>query len=124
MAPQWKSRGMSVELSSLTHDPDGRRDIAHVGPVELYTPVLEPSRDFFVNVMGLRAVHRDGNSVCLHTWDDYQAWTLRLIQREKAGVGRTYLRAASPQAIDRLNAAIDAAGIDRHSATDVHRLGD
>ncbi|HZM81177.1 MAG TPA: VOC family protein [Candidatus Limnocylindrales bacterium] len=114
---------MSVELFSLTHDPDGRRDIAHVGPVELYTPVLEASRDFFVDVMGLREVHRDGNSVYLHTWDDYQSWTLRLIQREKAGVGRTYLRAASPQAIDRLNAAIDAADIDRLTATDVHRLG-
>ena len=25
----------------VTHDPDRRRDIAHVGPVELYTPVLE-----------------------------------------------------------------------------------
>jgi catechol 2,3-dioxygenase len=87
---------------SLTHDPDRRRDIAHVGPVELFTPVLEESRDFFVRVMGLREVHADDTSVYLHTWDDYQSWTLRLVRRDAAGIGRTYLRAAGPQAVDRL----------------------
>jgi catechol 2,3-dioxygenase len=39
---------MSAPPPRCTHDPDLRRDIAHVGPVELYTPVLEQSRDFFV----------------------------------------------------------------------------
>jgi catechol 2,3-dioxygenase len=103
----------------LTHDPDRRRDIAHVGPVELYTPVLERSRDFFVNQMGLREVHRDGGSVYLHTWDDYQSWTVRLIQRDTAGIGRTYLRAASPQAVDRLTAGIGTTT----SVKDVYNLG-
>lgn len=102
-----------------THDPDGRRDIAHVGPVELYTPVLAASRDFFVDVMGLREVHRTDDSVYLHTWDDYQSWTLRLIQRDTAGIGRTYLRAASPQAVDRLTANISCDVV-----TDVRGLGD
>jgi catechol 2,3 dioxygenase len=93
-----------------THDPDRRRDIAHVGPVELYTPVLEESRDFFVDVLALREVHRDATSVYLHSWDDYQSWTVRLVQRDRAGIGRTYLRAASPAAVDRLAAAIDGTG--------------
>jgi catechol 2,3-dioxygenase len=107
-----------------SHDPDRRRDIAHVGPVELYTPVLEESRDFFVRLMGLREVHRDDTSVYLHTWDDYQSWTVRLIQRDAAGIGRTYLRAASPQAVDRLATAIEAAGLGLGKATDVHNLGE
>jgi hypothetical protein len=50
---------------TLTHDPDGRRDVAHVGPVELYTPVLARSRDFFVDVMGLREILRAAD-VCVH----------------------------------------------------------
>jgi len=104
---------------SFPHDPDRRRDIAHVGPVELYTPVLDASRDFFVDTMGLREVHRTGDSVYLHTWDDYQSWTLRLIQRDKAGIGRTYLRAASPQAVDRLTKDISCDVV-----TDVRGLGD
>ncbi len=105
---------------TLTHDPDRRRDIAHVGPVELYTPVLERSRDFFVNQMGLREVHRDGSSVYLHTWDDYQSWTVRLIEREAAGIGRTYLRAASPQAVERLTALVGPTRV----VKDVHNLGE
>src|SRR5690349_9629767 len=98
-------------------------DLAHVGPIELFTPVLEESRDFFIAILALREVHRDGTSVYLHTWDDYQSWTVRLIQREMAGIGRTYLRAASPPALDRLRARIDAAGLGRGAVTDVHRLG-
>ena len=104
---------------SVTHDPDRRREIAHVGPVELYTPTLEASRDFFVHQMALREVHRDADSVYLHTWDDYQSWTLRLIQRDQAGVGRTYLRTASPEALDRTAALIGTTRV----VTDVHGLG-
>jgi catechol 2,3-dioxygenase-like lactoylglutathione lyase family enzyme len=106
------------------HDPDRRREIAHVGPVELFTSVLEESRDFFVDVMGLREVHRDDTSVYLHTWDDYQSWTIRLVRREAAGIGRTYLRAGSPQGVDRLAAEIDAAGLGRGVVSDVHNLGE
>jgi catechol 2,3-dioxygenase len=111
---------------TLTHDPERRRDIAHVGPVELYTPVLERSRDFFVHQMGLREVHRDDTSVYLHTWDDYQSWTLRLIRRERAGIGRTYLRAASPDALRRLAATIGPSTVDGavHGLGDVHLFTD
>ncbi|WP_447946259.1 VOC family protein [Microbacterium lacticum] len=87
---------------ALTHDPSRPRDIAHVGPVELYTPRLEESVDFFTRLMSLREVHRDESSVYLHAWDDYQSWTLRLIQNPTAGIARTYLRASSPDALTRL----------------------
>ncbi|HEX6999927.1 MAG TPA: VOC family protein [Gammaproteobacteria bacterium] len=90
-----------------------RRDIAHIGPVELFTPTLEESRDFFVNQLALREVHRDERSVYLHTWDDYQRYTLRLIRRDDAGIGRTFLRAASPRAFERLVRLIDARGLGR-----------
>jgi len=102
------------------HDPDRRRDIAHVGPVELFTPVLDASRGFFVDQMGLREVHRDGSSVYLHTWDDYQSWTVRLIERDAAGIGRTFLRAASPQAVERLAALVGPVRV----VKDVHNLGE
>lgn len=105
---------------SVTHDPERRRDIAHVGPIELYTPVLEESRYFFVDLMGLREVHRDDTSVYLHTWDDYQSWTVRLVRRDRAGIGRTYLRAAGPAALGRLAAAVGSTEL----VTDTHRLGD
>ena len=105
---------------NVTHDPERRRDIAHVGPIELYTPVLEESRNFFVDLMGLREVHRDDTSVYLHTWDDYQSWTVRLVSRDRAGIGRTYLRAAGPAALGRLAATVGSTEV----VTDAHRLGD
>lgn len=108
----------------LRHDPNGRRDLAHVGPVELYTPVLEQSRDFFVNQLALREVHTDENSVYLHTWDDYEAYTVRLIQRDQAGIGRTFLRASSPEAMERVIAAIDATPLRGELRTGFHALGE
>jgi catechol 2,3-dioxygenase len=108
----------------LTHDPDGRREIAHVGPIELFTAVPEESRDFFVDQMGLREVHRDATSIYLHTWDDYQSWSIRLIERDAAGIGRTFLRAASPQAMQRLAATIGEAGLSRGTSHEIHGLGE
>lgn len=94
----------------LLHDPESRRDVAHLGAVELYTPVLERSRNFFVDQLGMREVVREPGTVSLHAWDDYQSVTVRLLERERAGVGRTFLRAASPQALDRSVRQIEAAG--------------
>jgi catechol 2,3-dioxygenase len=91
--------------------PERRQDIAHVGPVELFTPTLDESRDFFVNLLALREVRRDGDSIYLHTWDDYQSWTLKLTKRKDAGIGRTFLRAYSPAAFERLVALIEATGL-------------
>jgi catechol 2,3-dioxygenase len=111
-------------VPTLTHDPEARRDIAHVGPIELFTPVLEQSRDFFVNLMAMREVRRDDESVDVHAWDDYQSFTVRLIQREQPGIGRTYLRAASPEALLRMKGRIDAAGLTRGTTTSGRGLGE
>lgn len=102
---------------------DRRQDIAHVGPVELFTPTLEASRDFFVDLMALREVGRDGDSVYLHTWDDYQGWTIKLTRREQAGIGTTYLRASSPAAFERLVALIEPTGLGRGFSVAERGLG-
>lgn len=100
-----------------------RRDIAHIGPVEMFTPELEATRDFFVDQMAFREVHADRSSVYLHAWDDYQRYTIRVIRRSDAGVGRTFLRAASPQALERLVTVIEASGLGRGYSTEESGLG-
>jgi catechol 2,3-dioxygenase len=87
------------------------RDVAHVSAVELFTPVLDESIGFFVNVLALEEVYRQGDSVYLHTWDDYESFTVKLTGRESAGIGRTWLRVRSPQALERRVGAIEAAGL-------------
>ena len=71
----------------------GRYAEQYGAPIDLHTDEC-----LNVDALSLREVHRDATSVYLHTWDDYQSWTVRLIQRNTAGIGRTYVRAASPRA--------------------------
>ncbi|SHN74649.1 VOC family protein [Cryptosporangium aurantiacum] len=82
------------------------RDLAHVGSVELFTPTPEESRAFFVDLLGMSESGRQGDSVYLHAWDDYERFTVKLTASSTSGIGRTYVRAASPQALERRAAQI------------------
>ncbi|MGV9675751.1 VOC family protein [Nocardia sp. NPDC003482] len=87
-----------------------RHDIAHLGHVQLLTPDVEGSVEFCTDFLGLRVVGSDGDVVYLHAWDDYQHHTLSLRAHRHAGIGRTHLRAASPEALTARVAALEAAG--------------
>lgn len=87
------------------------RDIAHLGAVELLTPKPAESLAFFVDLMAMEVVGRVGDSVYLHSWDDYEAFTLKLTGTTTSGVGRTWMRAASPGALQRRVDALAAAGL-------------
>lgn len=86
------------------------RDFAHVGSVELFTPVVEKSTSFFVDSMGMDEVAARGESVYLHAWDDYELFTIKLTASETSGIGRTYIRAASPEALSRRVGQLESSG--------------
>ncbi len=85
-------------------------EIAHLAHVELRTPVPEQSLEFFTAYLGLTATGSAGNSVFLRTWDDYEQTTIKLTAHATSGVGRTNLRAASPDALERRVKQIEASG--------------
>lgn len=85
-------------------------DIAHLGHVELLTDKPEQSLDFFVNVYGLTESGREGDSVYLRAWDDYEFHTLKLTAAKTTGLGHVGYRAASEPALLRRVAAIEALG--------------
>ncbi|MCL4247912.1 MAG: catechol 2,3-dioxygenase [Anaerolineae bacterium] len=85
-------------------------DLAHLGHVEMYTPKLDESVDFFVNIMGLTETTRHGDSVYLRGWDDYEHHTLKLTANDQPGIGHMGWRTTSPQALERRAQAIEAAG--------------
>ncbi|MET1035509.1 MAG: VOC family protein [Arthrobacter sp.] len=87
------------------------RDIAHLSTIELFTPVPEKTLWFFTELLAMREVGRAGDSVYVHSWDDYEPYTLKITAREKAGVGRVAFRAASEEALQRRVAAIEATGL-------------
>ncbi|MCB5294091.1 VOC family protein [Arthrobacter sp. SO3] len=98
-------------------------DVAHLGNVELLTPVFEKSLWFFRDLLAMRVVAETGGSgeagektagkksVYLRTWDEYQLYTLKLTESKDAGVGRTSFRATSQEALERRVAAIEATGL-------------
>jgi catechol 2,3-dioxygenase len=90
---------------------DRVRDIAHLSAVELLTPDLDATVDFFTRLMAMDVVHREDGAVHLHCWDDYETLTVRAVHSRLPGIGRTWLRAASPQALQRRVERLDALGV-------------
>ncbi|WP_413719058.1 VOC family protein [Silicimonas sp. MF1-12-2] len=93
-------------------------DIAHLGHVEMLTDKFEESLDFFTRVYGLKLSGQDENSAYLRAWDDYEYATLKLTRASSTGVGHIGYRAASPEALDRRVAAIEASGFKTHGWVD------
>jgi catechol 2,3-dioxygenase len=87
-----------------------RGDLAHIHHVEVLTPTPQDSLDFFVDILGMEVEHRDGRSVYLRSWGEYQRYSLKLTESGTSGLGHMALRAWSPEALERRVAAIEAAG--------------
>jgi catechol 2,3-dioxygenase len=85
------------------------RDIAHLSAVELFTPCLEDSVEFFVRCLGLSELRRGDSCAYLRTWDDYELFSVKLVGNGKSGVGRTFLRTSSQAALERRVRSIEAA---------------
>ena len=83
-------------------------DVAHLGHLELLTDKPEASLDFFVNVYGLTESGREGDSVYLRGWDDYEFHTLKLTASHTTGMAHVGYRATSEAALVRRVAAIEA----------------
>jgi catechol 2,3-dioxygenase len=86
-------------------------DVAHLGHVELLTPCLAESRDFFTDVLGMTETGRVGDSVFLRGWDDYETFCLQLTAAPRPGLGHAGWRARSPAALERLVATLRADGV-------------
>ncbi len=90
--------------------PEAIMDIAHLGHLELYTPKPEESLSFFVNVLGMTESGRQGDSVFLRGWDDYETYSLQLTGSKTSGLGHAAFRTRSQQALDRRVAALEQSG--------------
>jgi catechol 2,3-dioxygenase len=86
-------------------------DLAHIHHAELLTPEPEASLGFFVDVLGMEEEHREGQSVFLRGWGEYQRYGLKLTEAAFSGLGHMALRACSPESLERRVAAIEATGL-------------
>jgi catechol 2,3-dioxygenase len=85
-------------------------DTAHLGHVEILTNKPEASLSFFTKTFGLTESGREGDSVYLRAFDDYEFHSLKLTAAKTTGVRHVAYRTASPQALQRRVKAIQALG--------------
>ncbi|MBX3532053.1 MAG: catechol 2,3-dioxygenase [Rhizobiaceae bacterium] len=85
-------------------------DVAHLGHLEILTNRFDESLDFFVRVYGLTESGRDGNSVYLRAFDDYEFHTLKLTKSDTTGVAHIGYRVSSPEALERRVKVIEKMG--------------
>jgi catechol 2,3-dioxygenase len=86
-------------------------DLAHIAHAELLTPFPDESLRFFTDLFGMQIEHRQGQSVFLRGWGEYQPYGLKLTESQLPGVGHIAIRAWSPEALDRRVRAIEATGL-------------
>src|SRR5215813_2223334 len=87
-------------------------DVAHLGHLGVLTPKLEQRVSFFVGVMGMTETGRQGDSVYLHAYDDYERHSLKLTASKLPGLGHVAYRTRSPQALERRVAALKGSGFE------------
>ncbi len=86
-------------------------DLAHIAHAELLTPFPDESLRFFTDLFGMEIEHREGQSVYLRGWGEYQPYGLKLTESEQPGVGHIGIRAWNPQALEARVAAVEATGL-------------
>src|SRR5215218_10155299 len=85
-------------------------EVAHLAHLEIFTPKPEESLRFFVDVLGMTESGRQGDSVYLRAWDNYERYSLQLTASKTSGLGHAAFRIRSRQALDRRIAALREAG--------------
>ncbi len=93
-------------MTDTPYPPEPIMDIAHLGHLELLTPVFDKSVRFFTEVFGLTISGEKGDSVYLRAYDDYERYSLKLTAAKTNGMKHVAYRTRSPQALDRRAAAM------------------
>jgi catechol 2,3 dioxygenase len=87
------------------------RDLAHLSHVELLTPRPEESLAYFRDLLGMEIAGKEGDSLYLRCFGDYERSSLKLTASPQAGVGHLAYRTVSPEALARRVDALEAAGV-------------
>ena len=82
----------------MAENPEPIRDVAQLGHFEILSPKPEESVWFFREILGMEETDRQGQSVYMRAWGDYDHNTLKITEANQAGLGHVGWRAWSPQA--------------------------
>ncbi|HEY1565975.1 MAG TPA: VOC family protein [Solirubrobacteraceae bacterium] len=86
-------------------------DLAHIAHAELLTPFPDESLRFFTELFGMQIEHREGQSVFLRGWGEYQPYGLKLTEAKLPGLGHIAIRAYNQASLARRVSGIEATGL-------------
>ena len=87
-----------------------RFELAHLAHAELLTPNMEGTLWFFTELLGMREVARQGDSVYLRCYEDPYHHSLKVTGADAPGLANLGWRTTSAEALERRAVALDAAG--------------
>lgn len=85
--------------------------LAHLSHLEITSPDVDGSAEFYVQKFGLREVHRQDGRVYLRCWGDYDTYSLVIAPGEEASLQRMAWRATSAEALETAAERVKASGI-------------
>ena len=86
-----------------------RFELAHLAHAELLTPNMEGTLWFFTELLGMREVARQGDSVYLRCYEDPYHHSLKVTGADAPGLANLGWRTTSAEALERRAVALDAA---------------
>jgi catechol 2,3-dioxygenase len=91
-------------------DADRITDLAHLGHHAIFTPSFDETVRYFVDLLGMDVVHRDGDTAYLRSFGDYEVWGLKVTRRDIPGLEYVGWRTTSSAALARRVAWLEANG--------------
>ena len=85
--------------------------VAHISAIELISSKPDETAQFFVDLMALEVARKVNGVYYLRTWDDYEAFTVKVSPGPVSAPGRMWLRAASPDSLDQAVRELEALGL-------------
>jgi catechol 2,3-dioxygenase len=88
-----------------------KRLLAHLAHVELLTPKLDQSVEFFKDTMGLTESGRAGDSVYLRCWGEFYHHSVVLTAAKQPGLDHAAWRTLGPEELSEAVSRIEARGV-------------
>ena len=96
--------------------------LSHLSYVEITSPDVEASVNFYENQVGLTVVDRVDGAVYLRCWGDYYAYSVVVVHGDEPSLVTAAWRTSSPEALEEAAKRVEAAGI-QGEWVDVHKIG-
>ena len=96
--------------------------LSHLSYVEITSPDVEASVEFYVNQVGLTVVDRVDGAVYLRCWGDYYAYSVVVVPGDEPSLVTAAWRTSSPEALEEAAKRVEAAGV-QGEWVEVHKIG-